>query len=182
MAATPGPVWKMNAYTTYDYDPDAHPKVIANLPGLTSWVTDWVTLSYDLSPYAGQDILVAFRLVTDWATHYGGWWIDAVYMNDMEIFDGSDASVFKDITEILPVNNDFTVTFVGIKGKGKGTQYKVHTMELNDVTEDGLFELSKVLSWSEKAVMLVTFDAPEGFTGYADYTYDFTYKAKGPKK
>jgi hypothetical protein len=29
--------------------------------------------------------------------------------------------------------------------------------------------------------MLVTFDAPEGFTRYADYTYDFTYTNAGPK-
>jgi hypothetical protein len=169
-------------YSTYDYDPNAYPTAIANLPGLTSWVPDWVTLSYDLSPYAGQDILVAFRLVTDWATHYGGWWIDAVYMDGVEIFDGSDASIFKDITELLPVNNNFTVTFVGIKGKGKSTQYKVHTMKLDDVTEDGLFELGKVLSWSNQAVMLVTFDAPEGFTGYAEYDYELVYKTKGPKK
>jgi hypothetical protein len=28
----------------------------------------------------------------------------------------------------------------------------------------------------------VTFDAPEGFTGYAEYTYDFTYTNAGPKK
>ncbi len=55
-------------------------------------------------------------------------------------------------------------------------------MKLDDVTETGLFELNKVLSWSDKAVMLVTFDAPEGFTGYADYTYDFTYTNAGPKK
>ena len=169
-------------YSTYDFDPSAHSTAVENLPGLTSWVPDWVTLSYDLSAYAGQDILVAFRLVTDWATHYGGWWIDAVYMDDVEIFDGSDASGFKDITEVLPVNNNFTVTFVGIKDKKNGNQYKVQTMKLDDVTETGLFELNKVLSWSDKAVMLVTFDAPEGFTGYADYTYDFTYTNAGPKK
>lgn len=172
-------------YSVYDYDPNAHPKVIANLPGLTSYVDPWptwVNLSYDLSAYAGQDILVAFRMVTDWGTHYGGWWIDNVYVDGTLISDGTDASVFKDITEVVPINNDFTVTFVGIKGKGNGTQYKVHTMKLDSVTEAGLFELRKVLSWSDQAVMMVTFDAPEGFTGYADYTYELTYQSKGPKK
>lgn len=169
-------------YSTYDYDPNAHPTVIANLPGLTSWVADWVTLSYDLTAYAGQDILVAFRHVTDWATHYGGWWIDAVYMDDLVIYDGSDASVFMDITELIPINNDFTVTFVGIKGKSNGNQYKVHTMKLEDLSNTGMLALNKVLSWSDTAVMLVTFDAPEGFNGYADYTYDFTYTDAGPKK
>ena len=56
-------------YSTSDHDPNAHPKVIENLPGLTSFVTNPVHLTYDLSAYAGQNILVAFRLVTDWGTH-----------------------------------------------------------------------------------------------------------------
>jgi len=163
-------------YSTYDYDPNAYPKVIENLPGLTSWVPDWVSLSYDLSAYAGQDILVAFRTITDWATHYGGWWIDNVYVDGVLISDGSDVSVFKDITEVVPINNDFTITFVGIKGTTKGNQYKVHTMKLDELTEDGLFELTKVLNWSNQAVMLVTYDAPEGVWDYADYSVEIVMR------
>lgn len=171
-----------NAYTTDIYDPSAHPTVIANLPGLTGWSGDWMNISYDLSAYAGQDLLLAFRYVTDWATPYEGWYVDNVMVDDVLVSDGSDASVFMDITEVVPINNDFTVTFVGIKDKKNGNQYKVHTMKLDDMSETGMFELNKVLSWSDKAVMIVTFDAPEGFTGYADYTYDFTYTNAGPKK
>ncbi|MGE5251486.1 MAG: peptidase M6 [Bacteroidota bacterium] len=169
-------------YATTDHDPNAHPKVIANLPGLTSYITTPVTLTYDLSAYAGQNILVAFRLVTDWATYYGGWWIDNVYVDDTLISDGTDALVFKDITEILPTNNDFTVTFVGIKNTSKGNQYKVISIDLGEPSEDGFIALSSMLKWSQKAVMLVTFDAPEGFTNYADYSYDFVYKTGSPKK
>jgi immune inhibitor A len=171
-----------NAYTTDIYDPNAHPTVIENLPGLTGWSGGWMNISYDLSAYAGQDILVAFRYVTDWGTLYEGWYIDNVMVDSTLISDGSDASVFMDITEVVPINNDFTVTFVGIKDKKNGNEYKVHTMSLSDVSEAGIFELNKVLSWSDTAVMIVTFDAPEGFTGYADYTYDFTYTNAGPKK
>jgi hypothetical protein len=169
-------------YSTSDYDPNAHPKVIENLPGLTSYIPAPVTLTYDLGAYAGQDILVAFRLVTDWATHYTGWWIDNVYVDDTMISDGTDASVFMDITQVLPINNDFTVTFVGIKSTNKGNQYKVITIDLGEPSEDGFVALNSVLSWSQKAVMLVTFDAPEGFDKYVDYSYDFVYKTKGPAK
>jgi len=169
-------------FSTYDHDPSAYPTVIENLPGLTGWSGAIVSLSYDLSAYAGQDILVAFRMVTDWATHNEGWYIDNVYVGDELISDGTDASVFSDITEILPVNNNFTVTFVGIKDKSKGSDYKVHTMKLADVDETGLFELNKVLQWSDSAVMLVTYDAPEGFDGYGDYSYNFTFTNAGPKK
>jgi len=171
-----------NAYATYLHDPSAHPKAVENLPGLTGWSGGWLTISFDLSAYAGQDILVAFRYVTDWATYYEGWYIDNVYVDSTLVSDGSDASVFKDITEVVPINNDFTVTFVGIKEKKKGNQYKVLTMKLDEITEDGLFELNSVLKSSSSAVLLVTFDAPEGFTGYADYSYGFTYTNAGPKK
>nr|NIN69987.1 hypothetical protein [Anaerolineae bacterium] len=147
----------------------------------TGWSGDWVTMSFDLSAYAGQDILIAFRYVTDWNTLWDGWYIDNVYVDGTLISDGSSTDPFKDITEILPINHDFTVTFVGIKAKEKGNQYKVLTMKLSDMTEEGLLELNKVLKSSSSAVMLVTFDASEGFTGYVDYTYDFTYTNAGPK-
>lgn len=171
-----------NAYTTSVHDPSAHPTVVANLPGLTGWSSDWVNMSYDLSAYAGQNILVAFRYVTDWATYYDGWFIDNVFVNGTLISDGSDATLFHDLTYYLPINNDYTVTFVGMKTVGKGNEYKVVSMKLNNVTEQGLFELNKVLKWSTKVAMLVTFDAPEGITYYAPYTYGFTFTNKGPKK
>ncbi len=171
-----------NPYTTYDHDPLAHPKVVENLPGLTGDSGGWVTMSFDLGAYAGQDILIAFRYVTDWAFVYPGWYIDNVYVDGTLISDCSSTDAFKDITEVVPIVNDFTVSFVGMKEYHRGTQYKVFTMQLDDVTEEGFFELNMVLKESESAVMLVTFDAPEGFTGYADYSYDFTYTNEGPKK
>jgi bacillopeptidase F (M6 metalloprotease family) len=170
-----------NAYTTSDYDPNAHPKVIANLPGLTG-ASDWMNVSYDLSAYAGQNILVAFRYVTDWGTTGAGWYIDNVYVDNTLISDGTDASVFMDITQVVPINNDFTVTFVGIKGTSKGNQYKVVTIDLGEPSEDGFLALNSMLSWSQKAVMMVTFDAPEGFDKYVDYTYSFVNKGGGPMK
>jgi len=171
-----------NEYTTDEFDPNAHPKVIENVPGLTSYITEWVTMSFDLSAYAGQDILVAFRLVTDWSTYYEGWYIDNVYVDGTLISDGSDASVFKDLSEILPTNNDFTVTFVSMKPRGNGNMEQVRTIKLDDSTEDGWVEVSKLIKNSRQVVMLVTYDAPEGVTTYADYSYELVYKTKGPKK
>ena len=177
-----------NAHTRSDYDPQAHPKVVENVPGFTGSSGDgtapgeWVNESFDLSAYAGQTILIAFREVTDWAFVEAGWFIDNVYVDGTLISDGSDASVFQDISQILPTENDFTVTFVATKGHGNGRQYEVVRMELDEMTEAGLIGLRKVLKWSDEAVMIVTFDAPEGFTGYAAYTYEFTFINKGPTK
>jgi immune inhibitor A len=170
-----------NEYTTSDHDPDAHPKVVENLPGLTGWSEDWITMSFDLSAYPG-DILLAFRYITDWATTYDGWFIDNVYVDDVLISDGSDASVFKDITELFPIDNDFTVIFVGIRNLRGKPIYQVIKMRLNEETEEGFIQLRRLLGRSNKAVMLVTFDAPEGHSKYADYEYGFTYFDQGPRK
>jgi hypothetical protein len=166
--------------TTDLHDPSAHPTIIANLPGLTGNSGGWVNLSYDLAPYSGQTILVALRYVTDWATTGDGWYVDNLSVNGNLISDGSDASVFKDITQILPINNDFTVTFVGRKGSGNKVDYKVKTMRLDHMTEEGTIELQSILKWCDSAVMIVTYDAAEGVTFYADYTYEVTTRGGKP--
>jgi immune inhibitor A len=69
-----------NGYTTSDHDPSAHPAIIANLPGLTDYNPDWpswTTMSFDLTAYAGQTVMIGFRYMTDWSTTYEGWWINS---------------------------------------------------------------------------------------------------------
>lgn len=171
-----------NTYTTFEATPDAIETALENLPGLTGWSEDWIPMSFDLTAYEGQDILIAFRYVTDWFTYNDGWYVDNISVDGVLISDGTSTEDFILSPELQFANQNFTVTFVGFKGQGKGMQYKVHTMKLDDMTEQGLFELSKVLSWSDQAVMLVTFDAPEGFNSYANYEYELVYKTQGPKK
>ncbi|MGE5777116.1 MAG: hypothetical protein ACM33V_12910, partial [Chloroflexota bacterium] len=169
-------------YSTDEFDPNAYPTVIANLPGLTGTIDAPVTLTYDLSAYAGQDILVAFRLVTDWSTHQQGWYIDNVAVDGTVVSDGTDPSVFKDISELFPIDNNFTVTFVGKRGWGRWAQYQVYTMRLDKVTEEGRVSLRNIMGWCDKAVMIVTFDAPEDFNKYADYSYEIVNKWDHGKK
>ncbi|MDI6695853.1 MAG: immune inhibitor A [Anaerolineales bacterium] len=163
-----------NAYTTSDHDPNAHPKVVENLPGLTgSTGGSWVNMSFDLSAYSGQQILIAFRYITDWATYEAGWFIDNVAIDGVMISDGSSVDPFQDITQIVPIENDFMVTFVAIKnGTGKRS-YKVMTMSLSDLNEEGSVKLTKLFKYSKYVVMLVTYAAPEGVYNYANYTYEF---------
>ena len=159
-----------NAYTTSDHDPNAHPKVIENLPGLTGDSGGWVNMSFDLSAYAGQDVLIAFRYVTDWATTESGWFIDNVYVDDVLISDGSSVAPFKDLTEILPIELDFMVTFVAFRGGNKGNLYRVQTLRLDDVSEVGKINLNPLLKFG-KVAMLVTLKAPADFPYYGGYTY-----------
>ncbi|MDI7277519.1 MAG: immune inhibitor A, partial [Anaerolineae bacterium] len=45
-----------NENTTYEHDPQAHPDVVANLPGFTGSSGGWVQQTFDLSAYAGQTV------------------------------------------------------------------------------------------------------------------------------
>ncbi len=166
-----GHTWKSlaNAYTDSNPDPNALPKVIENLPGLTSYVTSWKSLTFDLSAYAGQDILIGFRMVTDTSLYYGGWWIDNVYVDGALISDGKDASVFMDITEVLPIENDFMLTLVGFRTTMFGTTYTISKVMFSDVTEMAGILMSSLTMYS-KVAMLITYCAPEGITDYAQYT------------
>lgn len=168
-----------NTRTTFGHPPDAHPTVVANLPGLTGQSGGWVDMSFSLSAYPG-DILIAFRYVTDWFVSYGGWFIDNVRVDGALVSDGADALLFKDITQLVPVENDYTVTFVGMKLHHNKYKYEVVKLKLKDLTEEGKLKVKKKLKKSDYIVMLVTFDAPEGVTWYADYGYD--YDKKKPKK
>lgn len=178
-----GSTWSSlgNASTTAVHDPSAHPDIIANLPGLTGWSVDWLNVEFDLSPYAGQDILLALRYMTDWTFTLDGWFVDNVTVDGTLISDGSDASVFDDITGLFPIENDFIVTIVGFVQKGNGTKHTVHTLKLDEVTEEGMAALNGVLNQADGAVLLVTSAAPEGVADYAQYTYSIDVTGGGPK-
>jgi PKD repeat protein len=70
-----------NTYTTYKHALDADPDIITNLPGLTGtsegW-PGWTTMTFNLTDYAGETIMLGFRYMTDWATTEEGWYIDNI--------------------------------------------------------------------------------------------------------
>jgi bacillopeptidase F (M6 metalloprotease family) len=162
-----------NAYTTSAHDPGAHPTVVANVPGLTGQSAGWVTMSFDLSAYAG-DILIAFRYVTDWATVYEGWYIDNVYVNSTLISDGSSTDAFMSLEEVLDLSNDYTVTLVGERIRKGQPEYKVMTMMSGGYVSDweGIRNMFNSYLW---VVMLVTYDAPVGTEVYSGYTFNIDH-------
>jgi len=147
-----------NEYTTYEHDPDAHPDIIANLPGLTGWSMDWVTMSFDLSAYAGQNIMVGFRYMTDWATLYAGWYIESASVSGTPLT----------LTPVYP-EADFQVTIVValvIDGK---TLYIPFDMWLNDKTEKGM---SMGQAKTPNYTILVV--SPVMHQGFVDYSFKAT--------
>ena len=81
-----GTTWQSleNAYTTYNHDPGTDPNIIANLPGFTGNSQDWpawITMTFNLTDYAGETVILGFRYMTDTAHLEEGWYIDNVSVN-----------------------------------------------------------------------------------------------------
>ena len=84
------------AGTTSEIDPQGMLSIAANLPGFTGNSGGWVLKTADLSAYAGQNILLQFRYMTDWGTTMAGFYVDdisvtadgsAVFTDDVETLD-----------------------------------------------------------------------------------------------
>ncbi|MBA3742123.1 immune inhibitor A domain-containing protein [Sporichthya sp.] len=77
------------------------------------------TVTFDLSPYAGQKVILGFRYLSDPLVNQGGWYIDDVKVGNTVISDGSSTSPFQSFTQIRPQSvSPFTVTLVGLDEDG----------------------------------------------------------------
>jgi hypothetical protein len=123
-----------NENTTSDHDPDAHPDVVANLPGFTGHSDGWVEQTFDLSAYEGQDALFRFLYVTDWATVETGFYVDDIVVAD------DSGTVFEDDLEGSSGNwvlggfeyttglamNDWELTFLNpVYVEGKFSEFEI---------------------------------------------------------
>ena len=117
----------------------------------------------------GWTFYLAFRYMTDWSTYYDGWYIWDVYVDGELITDGSDISMFMDLTELFPIENDFSVTLVAFKNTMFGPTYVIKKIVLNDLNEIGYTTPSQLFYSYDKVAMIVTYDAAEGVTEYAMY-------------
>jgi hypothetical protein len=146
-----------NEYTTMDHDMSAHPDIIDNLPGLTGWSVDIITMDFDLSAYAGQTVQIGFRYMTDWFTIYEGW-----YIMDAEV-SGADLDL-----EIVYPPADFMVTVVEVTTH----TFMGLTFVTYRVTDVQLFDLASTMLWcgnDNKQIFLLV--SPTMENGYTDYQF-----------
>ena len=155
-----------NEHTTLEHDPDAYPAIIENLPGLTG-SSDWINMNFDITPYAGQQVLLSFRYMTDWGTENPGWWVDNVKINDLLIDDADDIISFT--TPPLP-ETDFIVSIVEVTVNNDIPSYNdVFELSLDDISETGSLDLIDFIS--EDGYLLVIVSPT---IGPVDYTYEIT--------
>jgi hypothetical protein len=98
---------------------DALPNIPAGVPALQGDSGGWISTSYDLSDYAGQDVLLGFRYVTDPAFDDDGWWIDDVAVGGTVISDGSSLDGWQSYTQVNPSDvENWTVQLVAYDDAG----------------------------------------------------------------
>ena len=159
-------------------DPDALPTAVENVPGFTGSLGAFKPETCDLSAYAGQTVLLAFRAFNDPATLgtdraiRPGFWVDNVKVGTTSISDGSSLDGWKSFTETKPNTvAGFTVRIVSINSKRK--TISVRTLRLNSsFTLRGQGVVWPYIDRNADFVGAIVFydDPSERSTQYAPYT------------
>ena len=157
--------------TTTEADPQANPVAVANLPGLTGASDGWVTQTADLAAYAGQDVLIGFRYVTDAAVDEAGFWVRNVDVAGTALpTDSLDG--WKSISQVNPLEvPGWTVQLIGIRHNGESW---IHRLKIDKSFsgELGKKQLRKVLGTKAGIVsaLVMADDPSESLTKYAGYS------------
>ena len=115
------------ADTTAEHDPGAQAEAVANLPGFTGDSGTWQSESVDLSAYAGKDVLIGFRYLTDAAAAEAGFWVRDLQVGGTALPTSLDGWQTMSQAHPTPVSG-FTVQLVGYDSHGTVVH---HTMRLD---------------------------------------------------
>ena len=183
-----GETWNSleNENTRSDVVEEGYPKIKDNVPGFTGTYENWQEEGFDLSQFAGQKVLVAFRYLTDWGTTQGGWYVDNIEIPEIGYSnDGSSTDSFKSFQELAGQYVNYTVTFINEKEvgnkKGTKTNYKVITVDPFNVTEEDALTLRQLFK-DGKNYMITSYAAPANDKNPVDFTYEVNLKKANPKK
>ena len=175
-----GKSWRSlrNSLTTAAADPSVSPLVRRNLPGLTGRsgggaLPRWTTASYDLRPYRGRSVLLAFRYVSDPRVALPGWWIDEIRLGGSLLGDGGSLSGWRSFSQVTREVGTaaFTVQLVGYSTSGR--RAFVQRLRLDGQNRGALAgaPLRRILAPGYDVVAaIVTYDDPtEAKSAYARY-------------
>jgi len=139
-------------------------------PALAGTTDGFEPHSFDLSAYAGQDVLLAFRYISDGGVNEGGLKIDDVKVGGTLVSDGSNLGAFKSPTQIRPTPvENWHVKLVGIRPGKVPYVAQVAWNGKSSITLDKVTRL-KLLP-AKQVVAIVSFDdSTEMVQQYAPYT------------
>lgn len=158
------------ADTTADHDPGAISGVTSQLPGFTGDSGTWKTETADLSAYAGKNVLIGFRYVTDSGVNEAGFWVRNIAVGGTAI--PSTLAGWQTISQVNPTPvAGWTVQLVAYDAKGRAWYDRMH---LNGAFDGSLSGHDLLRHLGRRATVvgaIVTQDDPsETVTQYARYT------------
>ncbi len=141
----------------------------------------------DLSAYAGQTVVISFRIVTDGSVFEDGFWVDDVALDGGSISDGSTLDGWSSLTEFRPIDVEgYTVRLVAYSActharranhhhhHDGGCVARIAKLHLNDAFDGWLsgWRLRKAIGRDARIVSaIVTYhDGTESVLQYAPYT------------
>lgn len=177
-----GATWQSlaNANTRSDVADGAYPSIIDSLPGFTGLSDGWQRESFDLTPYAGQSVLLSFRYLTDWASNEAGWYVDNIAIPEIGYAnDGSSTSEFMSLDEVTGDYVNYTVTFINerVVGNGKGQKTNTRVIEVDpfNVTDEDALQLNQLFQ-EGRNYMVTTYAAPSGQKNPVEFSYEIQLK------
>ncbi len=139
-------------------------------PALNGTTNGFEPRSYDLSAYAGQTVLLAFRYVSDGGVNEGGLLLDDIKVGSTLVSDGSSLTPFRSKTQIMPTAvENWTVKLVGIVD---GRKVKVLQLQWDGRSsiQLGRAQLARFAQY-DRVVAIVGYDeSTELVQQYAPYT------------
>ena len=147
------------ADTTSAHDPGAVGNVVAELPGFTGDSGTWRPQSADLGAYAGKNVLVAFRYITDSGVDESGFWVRNISAAGTALPSDS-LTGWQSPTEVHPVAvQGFTVQLVAYGADGSPVW--VHRLPLNgdfDATLSGAALTNAIGTTASTVAAIVMYD------------------------
>jgi hypothetical protein len=164
-----------NADTRSDIVDEGYPAIKDNLPGFTGYTGGWVTESFDLSPWAGKVIHLAFNYMTDWGYNDAGWYIDNISVPEIGLAqDGSNLDAFVSYDQLLDKKVSYQVCFVNeLKSRrwwNGQSVYRVHTPDPFSITDEDGVTLRDFFR-SGNNYMVTWYAAPDGTKGTVAFEY-----------
>jgi hypothetical protein len=137
-------------------------------PSLNGTTDGFQPHSFDLSAYAGTDVLLSIQYVSDGGVNEGGLLVDDIAIGSTVISDGSSLAGFRSPTQVRPAPIAWNLRLIGIDDKlHTAWQFEYKNKSTVDL---GWWDLA-VLSVFPKVVAVVAYDEPTAeITQYAPYS------------
>ncbi|QHS23626.1 peptidase M6 [Virgibacillus sp. MSP4-1] len=175
-----GQTWNSleNENTRSDVVENGYPKIKENVPGFTGTYEDWQTETFDLSEYAGQEVLISFRYLTDWASNNSGWFVDNIEIPEIGLtYDGSSVDEMQSLSEVQQEYVEYGVSFINKKKNGN---YKVIHVDPFNVTDEDALKLRQLFRKGEN-YMHTYYAAPQDSLDSVNFEYEVKFKDNNGK-